>query len=83
MLPKNEGLPFYFKEKKKIVNKAYTKAKKIMAAARQHGITPSQTSLLKWTMLHATDWMLCTLSSIERGMQANNLQIMNQLGLDQ
>ena len=30
------------KEKKNIAGKAYAKAKNIKAAARQHGITPSQ-----------------------------------------
>ena len=32
--------------------------------------------------MNAADWMLCTLSSSGRGMQANNLSIANHLGLD-
>ena len=46
------------KEKKKIVGEAYMKAKIIKAAARQHGITLSETSLLKQTMLPTATGML-------------------------
>ena len=60
------------KEKKKIVGEAYTKAKNIKAAARQHGVAPPQITLEADNVancnMNAADWMLRTLSSIGRGM---------------